>query len=309
VNEALMLAAEPDDRESAAGFLLRGFAANRLTPRQVYQWLGLPWSNCLKYEHLPTLASVCTASLAWLRPRVPQAVQGEHWQWSWMGSLWRPPQSLLRRSAQVCPQCIHADGLVRLEWDLEFFCVCPRHHSLLIDRCAQCQRLIHWQRPAVDVCNCQRHLRSTGKEQVVDEDVESWLSWVSESLQDRLNPTPMPLRLQALFPGMPSLDGVWRVIAAFGARAAATDCDDESWTQRPPSGVTFAVASRGLRRLRCAANGGLASDVVHAQALRRQCVRGVTQADQALAKHLLGLVGASGRRKSRPADGTQMELF
>jgi hypothetical protein len=313
MNATLALTVEPDDRESAAGFLLRSFAANRATPRQVYCWLGLTWSDGLKYEHLPALAAACKAPLAWLRPRVPQALPGEapggNWQWSWMGGLWRPPQSLLRRCAQVCPQCIHADGLVRLEWDLEFFCACPRHQVLLIDRCLYCQRLIRWQRPAVDVCNCQRHLRGAGQDHVVGENVLAWLRWVGESLQDRMSLVPMPERLEALFPGAPSLDGVWRVIAAFGARAATSDSPEDTAAPRSPSAVNFAMARSGLRRLAQALDGRLPANEVHVQALRRQCVKGVTESDRALAKHLLAAVGAVGHRKGRAPNDRQMELF
>lgn len=311
--DTLMLIGDPLDAEAATAYLLRSFAANRVSPRSVYRWLGLRWTDDLKHEHLEILSHVTGAPLAWLRPRVPASVPGDRWRRSWCGQLWRNPATVRTRQFQVCAFCLHAEGTCRLEWDLACFIACPIHGAILTDRCAHCGHYIHWQRPAVDVCSCKRHLRALHAPlENFQPLLRAWLLWVTQCLGDRLGGPPLPADLKALFPGNPSIDGMWRVIHAFGIRPEQLDDGTTSPDRRELSPVeTYRIAELGFQRLHRMREGANVTQGVHVGALRWQTLQGVTVSDRALASHLLTRVdaGKTLELKGKPRKGNQLELF
>lgn len=311
--DTLMPIGDPLDTEAATAYLLRSFAANRVSPKSVYRWLGLRWTDDLKHEQLEVLSHVTGAPLAWLRPRVPAGVPGDRWQRSWCGQQWRNPAAVRTRQFQICASCLHAEGTCRLEWDLVFFVACPVHGSILTDRCAHCGHYIHWQRPAVDVCSCKRHLRALHPAQEnFPPLLRLWLRWVAQALSDPLGGPPLPKDLRALFPGNPSIDGMWRVIHAFGVRPERLEDAATASGHHELSPVeAYRVAELGFLRLHRLSEGANVTRGVHLAALRWQTLRGVSASDRALAGHMFTLVDAGRARelKGRPCKGNQLELF
>jgi hypothetical protein len=307
----LTVMVDPDERESVPSYLLRCFAANRVRPHEVYRWLGLRWTGYLEPEHVPTLATVTRSALPWLRSRVAAPVPDAHGQLAWAGWRWRRTRCMRRAHHQLCPLCIHAEGIGRLEWELDFVPVCARHRRLLIDHCPVCGASIGWQRPSIDVCRCKRYFRPRAEDDKITltEDVEYWLQWLIDSIRWRgSSGLALPSELAAVLPGAPSPDGVWRVLHAFGVRPVALPNNTGVVRRSVRLGrrETLDLVGRGFHRLRRMERLDV-GDEVHTGALRLQTVCGVTSGDRLLAKHLLSRVLPG--RSDAAMRGRQLELF
>lgn len=68
------------------------------------------------------------------------------------------PDSLLSRSAQVCPRCLEEAGMALEDWDLAPVVACPKHDIALLDTCT-CGEPITWRRHQLHFCNCGNDLR------------------------------------------------------------------------------------------------------------------------------------------------------
>lgn len=55
---------------------------------------------------------------------------------------------------QLCTLCMAEHMYCRLNWDLQFVCVCHVHSCMLVDQCPQCRRYLQWMRPFLQHCNC-----------------------------------------------------------------------------------------------------------------------------------------------------------
>jgi hypothetical protein len=75
---------------------------------------------------------------------------------------WHVPISSLRFDwPMICPDCLRENPYCRKFWDLQVVTVCPQHHSLLLDICPSCQKLITWNRKSVSRCSCGCDWRET----------------------------------------------------------------------------------------------------------------------------------------------------
>ena len=212
----MTVAVECDDRESLHGLLLRVAAVSQLRPRQVLKAVGIAPARPLHPSDVDGLIGLTGADRAWLLHRVPIDDAASP-LFAWAAQTWRSPGPLLGSHAPACPRCVHETGVARLEWDLAFYGACPVHRLPLVARCPACNRTLTWQRPAVDVCRCRRHLRAPdGKD--LPESMFVWLQWVADSLK-KSDEIQMPAELRLLFPGAVSIDGTWRIIRAFGVIA------------------------------------------------------------------------------------------
>lgn len=56
--------------------------------------------------------------------------------------------------ARFCPHCLDENPTWRIEWELLFYDVCPKHKCILLDQCGQCERSISWKREHLLNCDC-----------------------------------------------------------------------------------------------------------------------------------------------------------
>lgn len=309
MNDCLPILTKPREDESATGFLTRAFAMNRTRAMTVYRWLGLSWTSQLKHSDLPALARATDMPVDWFTHRVPVEMPTGRWHWSWLGQQWKGHQTVRAPGQRLCPSCVHQNGSAKLAWDLGFYAACPIHQTVLLERCNHCERRVRWHRPAIDVCACKRHFHA-GMETDLGSLTTSWLQWVADSLTSNA-PLLLPPDLSHLFPGRPSVDGIWRVISAFGVRPdALTAASNLSTSSAMPLNDTLHVTQRGLARLHRLTQGAPLKDEIHVSALRWQALGGIDAADRNLAHHALQMAGVhfTPGRRSKYADG-QLELF
>ena len=55
-------------------------------------------------------------------------------------------------SAKVCPICLRERPRLLAAWDLTYWLVCPRHKCLMLHRCRNCGRPLHWRRTQINRC-------------------------------------------------------------------------------------------------------------------------------------------------------------
>ena len=305
---SLPILVRPDERESATSFLLRTFTRNRVRAMTVFNTMSIPWSPALQPSALPALATLANVDLPWLRTRVPLPHPSDRWLWEWRGRIWRGQSTVKAPGMRLCPACVHEAGICRMEWDLGFYVACPIHHAPLIDRCPHCSRPIRWHRPAIDVCACKMlYLRQP--QVALSPLLTEWLLFVSSALAEEDGEVQMPKRLLSMFPAGLSLDGMWRVVRAFGIQPSpATKIDSTSTAA--PNVDPVAVLERGLLRLSCLGATPELKQMVHASGLRSQCSCGISEGDRRFAINLLrrlGLPYRPGRNAKFLAN--QMELF
>lgn len=61
---------------------------------------------------------------------------------------------------RICPECMREAPYCRAVWDIRLVCACPKHGTILLDRCQGCQTPISWRRRSVTKCNnCQADFR------------------------------------------------------------------------------------------------------------------------------------------------------
>jgi hypothetical protein len=308
MSSPLFLQTEPVSQESAGSYILRCASLNRTTVRRMYGDLGLRWHGDAVGADIDTFGAATVAGSAWLRRRVAQPpLEVGRWRCEWSGHAWRTPDLFVRKRCRICAACVHATGFARLEWQLAFYAACPIHRRALTTVCPHCKHTFTWDRPAVDVCRCRRHVGAVGDEDRATERVCGLLAWVSRSLHDADVMPEMPEWLDRLLPGRPSIDGVWRTVWAFGLRPEATDAHLDVFETPTPNQI-LGVLRRGLDRLALLGRLDFPRKAVHVEALRLQHLRGVCPADRALARHLLGRVGVEPSGSWR-RQGVQLELF
>lgn len=60
---------------------------------------------------------------------------------------------------KICPGCLRESNHIRKIWDLAAFTCCPKHRTLLIEKCQACNKQISWSRHQVSVCGCGQDWR------------------------------------------------------------------------------------------------------------------------------------------------------
>ncbi len=139
--------------ESLSSWFGRVAAANALTPDELYR-VVVPGAHLhsrdLDREACESLMETMTSNTGQERRALDDAVLSR-----WLGTLygeddgrcrlpWLPPIGRHNHAKsfgqQYCPQCLVTEKTpyFRLEWRLSFMTACPRHLTLLIDRCPKC---------------------------------------------------------------------------------------------------------------------------------------------------------------------------
>lgn len=82
-------------------------------------------------------------------------------EWQAWSAATKRASPLRFRIAQLCPACLAEENYCRRAWDELAVTVCPRHQSVLLDRCPACQQRLRWQRSRISVCRCGADWRRT----------------------------------------------------------------------------------------------------------------------------------------------------
>jgi hypothetical protein len=82
--------------------------------------------------------------------------------------------------AGICPECLRELGYAPAWWDIRYVIACPKHHRMLVLRCAKCGRKIHHLRRDLLTCSCGSSLDIGCDEEPTDE-----LLWLMGLLQQK----------------------------------------------------------------------------------------------------------------------------
>ncbi len=102
---------------------------NKISIRQLVQWLGLSTSRPLK-QLIPQLRS------------------------PWLAHI--QPWNL--HNSRYCPQCLENSPTWKIEWECKYFTVCPEHGNRLVEVCTDCGKRLTWKRGSLLACDCGAHL-------------------------------------------------------------------------------------------------------------------------------------------------------
>ena len=178
--------------ESGQGYVLRMVRANFLTGlAEIRRRLGKHFSTTLTTTDAPFLSQWFGADLSKLKQMLEEAndVGGdgllkEDGMTSYAGQTLPRRHYLNRIAPRICPACLSEHDYCRVTWDFSFVTACPKHKCLLIDQCPGCMKVISWQRPAVDICNCGTYLNDPDlclqdPSSVLDLEVSRWMcQWI-----------------------------------------------------------------------------------------------------------------------------------
>ena len=245
---------------------------------------------------------------------VPEAFDDFYRGFEWMGV-----EAFRVRSLQVCPDCLKERERCPAVWELTGYCVCVRHHRLLIDRCGRCQRQLGWSRPATDICRCKHYLARTAEQAVANPLLTAWCAWLeSRSVGARLLDVAgvLPTWLLPLEP-----DAAFQLMMALGRRRAEGERFSAADGVRAvtPTDMAACVA-RGLALAPALSDNSAlqreAAELIDAARLERLVRFGVDETVRRIARQLLGRMRRPSRlnqigqpmRNGRATRG-QLELF
>jgi hypothetical protein len=164
-----------------------------------------------------------------------------------LGEVWSRSVAFRCRETQVCPQCLYERGYCRGFWRLSTISACTVHARWLLDRCGACGRPIGWTRPAVDICQCKRALKSSGDD-AAPELLLRWCDWVERRI--------VGAQVEAKSCGLPpwfdhlTVDGASSLVRLVGLRERAHERISAATAARPTDTAATAIQrARGLRRL------------------------------------------------------------
>ncbi|WP_370153689.1 TniQ family protein [Ferrovibrio sp.] len=154
------------DVESLHGYLLRCAEANFYPS---FHWIlnlsGLS-AGISTFSDMSALSAVTGVAMEELRRRTYWPPPGKSPAYVSLNGQVLKRQYLELTSARVCSQCLAESPVCRSEWELRFFCACPRHKTRLIDECPACGSSISWNRSRICFCPCGADFRSAGAETV-----------------------------------------------------------------------------------------------------------------------------------------------
>lgn len=308
----LPIPVDPDNRESACGYVLRSLEKNGIRPAQLRSHLRLRGTTEWHLLSAPVLSAITGAPAGWYQWRLRDArkVRADT-EFMLFGCCWRG-LSCLSSSLQVCQPCIREHGICRLEWELRPYCACPEHRLPLLDHCPHCSRELTWNRPSLDVCSCGRYLTATPTtSSPVPEIVLSWCKWISS----RLNHNPaaaVPGNLPHILHWL-SIDTAFRLVLAFGTSRKKHVTTTRARQRFPRSRhELMALIARGLSRLRNLDDGG-GDEVrrfVDFDALAWAAMDATTSADRDTIGRLLARLQGRHTVSSIPmVSGRQLDFF
>ena len=258
--------------ESGQSFLFRSFAANALSFRTVGSALGIRSWIPLPEKHVATLASICRCNHGDLMSRCCVSLGARpHRSYRFMSHAFGEGSISIRRSARICPICVKQRKYAKAAWQLRGIVGCNEHGLLLREKCPVCHRLIWWNRPDIDVCDCGYFLTATLDLLPLPNTISNWNRWFQlrfENKAARASDFDLPRGLDGL-----SLDSCFHVVLSLGL----LECSDSSLALanrkiKSCDGMAEAIG-RGIERFRTLEDGSvdneLLIEVVHMPALER----------------------------------------
>lgn len=112
--------------------------------RILYREMGLKNLSKMLNIDIPTLQDM--ACLSGIKEILPQAYN--------MFGHKIHKYSVRAGNPKTCPGCLRESNYIRKIWDLAAFTCCPKHKTLLIEKCPKCGLKISWKRDKVSVCEC-----------------------------------------------------------------------------------------------------------------------------------------------------------
>lgn len=316
--EPLPIQVEPREDESGVGFCLRSVQLNRLNLHWLRRSAGIAYGVQLDAKQATAIGHVTGCSERWLGNALPRrlALRNEA-SWDVRGHRFFSQNFLRRLRPQICPHCVHLEGYCRAVWDFSPATMCVRHGCYLEDACAHCRRLLVWDRPAIDTCNCGRLFKRVPCDEKAGTDGPMQVSTISEHI---LNGEPIDRCLAHC--GLPgylagiSLDGFLSLVQAFGTRTGAHDRDASSIMSRHHRGLTWCdVSRRSIERLKQLAQSGdfrLLEPIVSRCVIERMVAKPASEIDRQIGMHVFaGLYGdpPAGRMSGKRPEMSQVNLF
>lgn len=294
--DALPIRLPPFEQEAGLSFLYRNLNANGLTPREAQHWLSVRTWAPMAHAELPLWAWATSADRGWLRDSTVIVNRGrDEAKYGFKGHKLGIGSVASYHSARICPKCIKQGRFHRLSWQLAGVPGCDIHNQVLIDHCPYCDRVISWNRPALDVCICGRFLTAEHSVHALPPLLSSWIRWIESRLavQDGIvhpGEFGVPDLLDKL-----SIDGSTRVVVAAGLLPDGNASPGApSKLSRTSLGMAE-ILTRGLNRLtgleRDFSNLPSLRPVLHIPAIERMRAQSVSQADETMAEILLGIQG------------------
>lgn len=280
------------DDESGLSFIFRALQANGLSFLEAMHWLGLKRWYPLRWNEVSALAWVTHAEHSWLQSRVvvltPTRNTARHYEY--MGHTHGEGTVDFIYSRKICPKCFKRNKYHRFAWQLRAVCGCIEHDMVLADRCPVCQRLIGWNRPAIDVCCCGSFLTIMQETQPLAGGVANWIRWAEYRLANQQSLAhaadfDLPFLLESL-----SLDGAFRVVFAFGLLPSGNSSTPQALAYAKTSIGMNSLISRGISRLHALGqelkNIVALRQTIYEPALERMKITAIDEADT----HCAGLI-------------------
>ncbi|MHB1359383.1 MAG: hypothetical protein ACYCWC_07340 [Rhodocyclaceae bacterium] len=294
--DALPIRLPSIEQEAGLSFLYRNLNANGLALKEAQHWLSVRTWAPMTHSELPLWAWATSADRGWLCDSVVIANRGSgEVKYGFKGHKLGMGSVASYHSARICPKCIKQGRFHRLSWQLACVPGCAIHDQVLIDRCPYCERVISWNRPAMDVCTCGRFLTIEDSVHALPQSLSSWIRWIESRLvnQDGFV-NPRDFGLPDLF-GSLSIDGSTRVTVAAGLLPDGNASPGiPSKLSRTSLGMAK-IISRGLNRLAVLAhdfsNLPELRPIFHVPAIERMRAQEISQADETVAEILLGILG------------------
>lgn len=250
--DQLPLLSPPEEGESGLGYCLRSVRRNRCSLHWLRRAAGIGERTLITAANAAKLAGLIGCDAAWLSHALPAH---DHTQprpyWRYFGHSLLAQNELRVRSPQVCPRCVHIEGVCRREWDISIVTACHRHQCHLVDRCSRCLGRLRWDRLDVGVCHCGQVIKSAETSEV-PESVLSLVSLVDARMSGvtprgaAWNAAGLPLFVREL-----SLSGLLTVICAFGIKKSPHDRAHSSQSTRALSSAEWhSLVIRALARFR-----------------------------------------------------------
>lgn len=158
--QQLFYSVSPDPLESVRSYILRGAAANRISPsiisKEVFGSVGsFPLRNAASLAVKFRSGALDVASLDgyW---RAGRSRHGE----LRLNGAWMDRQVIMPRPrCSVCPTCLGEAAILRYEWELSLVSACHRHGVELIDICPSCRRPTGASKRSITSCVCGMDFR------------------------------------------------------------------------------------------------------------------------------------------------------
>jgi len=303
----------PRPEESVHSFVLRLLRENGATATEAQKAVQEDSRRRIGDLDARPFAEWSGQPCTWFELRLPKRVRSDRWfEIELFGTRWRDDLLLRGTRQQICPLCIEAAGVGRLEWDLLMYCACHVHGTMLVDMCHACGSSIQACRPALEMCRCGAYLTDTPRSTAAAPEVTAWCAMLSSKLAYHLGGAvaDVPLTL-APFRGL-SLDGATRLVQAFaGGKRAYRGAVLDATTTWLNSAAVHVLVQEGLSSLaRLEIWGRVDGSAAVASALAEQTVRGVSQRDRSAAALALRHVAARPTwRNIRSQLHRQEELF